>query len=207
MPVSSLTNMSVYTGDNEGLLMPKLQYRFRVRFPSGFGNGATKDLTKQVIDVTRPTVSFADIPVDVYNSTIHLAGKHSWEPVTLNLRDDVNGGVQDAVGAQLQKQFDFFEQSSAYSGNDYKFRMDIDILDGGNGGVDVGVLETWTLMGCYIENANYNSLAYSASEAVTITLSIRYDNAMQSDGEDARDGAFASITRELGTLASASAST
>ena len=41
------------------------------------------------------------------------AGKHTWEPTTLNLREDVNNNVQKLVGEQLQKQFDFHEQPSA----------------------------------------------------------------------------------------------
>ena len=50
----------------------------------------TTELTKQVVDVTRPNVSFEQITVDVYNSRVYLAGKHTWEPITLNLREDVS---------------------------------------------------------------------------------------------------------------------
>jgi hypothetical protein len=163
----------------QGLLMPKLKYRFRVSL-EGFGAGApTQELTKQVVDVTRPTVAFDPITLDVYNSRVYLAGKHTWSPITLNVRDDVNGGVSKLVGQQLQKQFDFYEQSSAASGIDYKFLTRIEILDGGNGADTVGVLETWEIYGCYLENVNYNNLAYNANEAATVQMSIKYDNAIQ----------------------------
>ena len=59
--------------------------------------------------------------IDVYNSRVYLAGKHTWEPITLNLREDVNNNVQKLVGEQLQKQFDFYEQSSAASGKDINY--------------------------------------------------------------------------------------
>ena len=108
-----------------------------------------------------------------------MAGKHTWEPITLNLREDVSNNVQKLVGEQLQKQFDFFEQSSAASGADYKFVTRIEILDGGNGANTAGVLETFELYGCYLESANYNQLAYATSDAVTVALTIRYDNAIQ----------------------------
>jgi len=198
MPTASLAHMSVRVdGTNQTLLMPKLQYRFRVKV-SGFGTSAPQtDLTRQVVDVTRPSVSFTDIPVDVYNSVVHIAGKHSWDPLTLNLRDDANKQVQLLVGQQIQKQFDFYDQSSAYSGQDYKFRMYIEILDGGNGTKAATVLETFEVLGCYIESANYNSLAYSASEPVTITLSIRFDNALQTPRETA--GLGVAVQRALGT--------
>ena len=82
------------------------------------------------------------VTLDVYNSKVYLAGKHTWEPITLNLREDVNNNVQKLVGEQLQKQFDFFEQSAAASGSDYKFLTRIEILDGGNGALSCGAGQT-----------------------------------------------------------------
>lgn len=186
MAISTLSKITVplASGDsasNQGLLMPKLQYRFRVSLENFGVSTPTTELTKQVIDVTRPNVSFEQMTIDVYNSRVYLAGKHTWEPITLNLREDVNNNVQKLVGEQLQKQFDFFEQSSAASGLDYKFTTRIEILDGGNGANTPNVLETFELYGCYCESANYNSLAYSNStDPVSVTLNIRYDNAIQS---------------------------
>jgi hypothetical protein len=139
----------------------------------------TTELTKQVIDVTRPTVNFEELEIPIYNSRAYLAGRPTWEPITLNLREDVNNSVQKLVGEQLQKQFDFFEQSSAASGIDYKYTTRIEILDGGNGANTPNVLETFELYGCFIQNANYNTLAYSSNEPVTIQLAMRYDNAIQ----------------------------
>jgi len=186
MAISTLSKITVplASGDsasNQGLLMPKLQYRFRVSLENFGVSTPTTELTKQVIDVTRPNVSFEQMTLDVYNSRVYLAGKHTWEPITLNLREDVNNNVQKLVGEQLQKQFDFYEQSSAASGQDYKFTTRIEILDGGNGANVPNVLETFELYGCYCESANYNSLAYSNStDPVSVTLVIRYDNAIQS---------------------------
>ena len=184
MAISTLSKLTVPLDSNasassQGLLMPKLQYRFRVTLENFGVSTPTTELTKQVVDVTRPTVSFDQITLDAYNSRVYLAGKHTWEPISLNLRDDVTGQVQKLVGEQLQKQFDFYEQSSAASGADYKFVTRIEILDGGNGANEINVLETFELYGCYVENANYNQLAYSSSDAVTVALSIRYDNAIQ----------------------------
>ena len=86
---------------------------------------------------------------------------------------------QSSASQQIQKQFDFFEQSSAASGIDYKFTARIEMLDGGNGASAPNVLETWEMYGAYIENVNYNTLAYNTSEPATITMSVRYDNAIQ----------------------------
>jgi hypothetical protein len=179
----SLFNMTVASdnaGGNQGLLMPKLQFRFRVNFLNfGLGSTAGLALTKQVIDCSRPQLQFQEITLPVYNSTLYLAGKHTWTALTVNIRDDASGSVSKAVGQQLQKQLDFVEQASAATGQDYKFQTNIEILDGGNGTAAPVVLETWELYGCFLVNANYNTLNYATNEVVTIGLSIRYDNAIQ----------------------------
>lgn len=179
----SLFNMTVASdnaGGNQGLLMPKLQFRFRVNFLNfGVGSTAGLALTKQVMDVTRPNVTFGDITLNVYNSTLKLAGKHTWSDVTCKVRDDASGSVSKAVGQQLQKQMDFVEQASAATGQDYKFQTNIEVLDGGNGTAAPIVLETWELYGCYLKTANYDSLNYATNDAATISLTIVYDNAIQ----------------------------
>ena len=185
MPITTLTNISVPTegaGSNSSLLMPKLQYRFRV-FLDNFGTtGAadgTREISRQVVDVTRPNVSFEQMTIEAYNSRTYLAGKHTWDPITLTLREDANNNVQKIVGQQIQRQFDFYEQSSAVSSGTYKFQTRIEILDGGNGAQGANIIDRFHLVGCYIESANYNTLAYATNEPVTTTLSIRYDNAIQ----------------------------
>ena len=184
MAVASLTKMTVPLGSDQsanaqGLLMPKLKYRFRVSLENFGVSTPRTELTKQVIDVARPSLTFENIPIEVYNSKVNLAGKHTWAPITLNVRDEVTNNVSRLVGEQLQKQFDFVEMASAASGIDYKFQTKIEILDGGNGASDPTVLETWELYGCYLTEANYNDLNYSSNEPVTIGLNITYDNALQ----------------------------
>jgi hypothetical protein len=202
MSISTLSKLTVplasdQSASSQGLLMPKLQYRFRVSLENFGVSTPTTELTKQVIDITRPTLDFADMDIHVYNSVVRLAGKHTWNDITINLRDDVTGQVQKLVGEQLQKQFDFFEQSSAASGIDYKFTTRIEILDGGNGANVPNVLETWEIYGCYIKNANYQTLAYANSEPVTIQLALRYDNAIQSP---VGTGVGTAVGRALGTF-------
>lgn len=180
----SLVNMSVATdnaGTNQTMLMPKLQFRFRVLFSNlGVANDSGLFLTQQVVECKRPTVNFAEVNIPIYNSTIKLAGKHTWQDITITVRDDSSGTVSEAVGQQLQKQLDFVEQASAATGQDYKFQTNIEILDGGNGGVDPVVLESWELYGCFLGQVDYQSLNYGTSDPVTIQMTIRYDNAVQS---------------------------
>jgi len=189
MPSSSLNKMTVplasdQSASTQGLLMPKLRYRFRVMFENLGANGApTTELTKQVVSFARPNLSFEPITLPIYNSTLKLAGRHTWADVAVEIRDDASGNVSKLIGQQIQKQMDFLEMSSAASGIDYKFLTRFEILDGGNGNGanEPVVLESWELYGCYIVSADYGPMAYGTNEAVAITLNISYDNANQGE--------------------------
>jgi hypothetical protein len=205
MPITSLNNMGVPTeGGNQVLLMPKLKYRFRVTL-LGFGVAAATELTKQVVDVTRPKVNFEEIMLDVYNSKVYLAGKPSFETLTLNLRDDATGEVQKLVGQQIQKQFDFLEQASARSGIDYKFTTRIEVLDGGNGTLNPVVLETINCYGCIVMNADYGDMNYGTNEAATVALTIRFDNMDQTGADNTSIGIGNSVARTLGAAVTGAA--
>jgi hypothetical protein len=203
MAISSLTKFTVplasdQSASSQGMLMPKLKFRFRVIFEN-FGVSSPKtELTKQVQDFKRPNLTFEPIAIDLYSSKMYLAGRHEWETVTCTLRDDAQGNVAKLVGEQLQKQFDFAEQSSASSGIDYKFTSRLEILDGGNGANTPVVLETWEMYGCFLSAADYGDLNYATNEAVTIALTIRYDNALQTP---TGYGVGSAVARTLGSVA------
>lgn len=202
MSISTLSKLSVplasdQSASSQGLLMPKLQYRFRISFENFGVSTPTTELTKQVVDAKRPNLTFDTIELPIYNSRVYMAGKHKWEPITVNLRDDATGQVQKLVGEQLQKQFDFFEQSSAASGIDYKFTTRLEMLDGGNGANVATVLETWEMYGCFLTAADYGAVNYGTNDPVQIALTIQFDNAIQSPQGT---GIGTAVGRGLGTL-------
>jgi len=187
MAIASLSKFTVPLSTNQsassqGLLMPKLKYRFRATFINFGVTSPTTELTKQVVDIKRPNVNFNPITIDVYNSKVHLQGKPEWQDTTINVRDDTTGQVSQLVGEQIQKQFDFLEQASAPSGIDYKFSVVYDILDGGNGNTTPSILESWELDGCFLSQVDYGDMAYNSSDPVQIALTIKFDNAIQTFG-------------------------
>jgi hypothetical protein len=203
MAVSSLQRMTVplasdQSSSTQGLLMPKLKYRFRVMFENFGISKPTTELTKQVVSFARPNLTFEEITLPVYNSTLKLAGKHSWADTTCEIRDDAGGNVTRLVGEQFQKQLDFFEMASAASGIDYKFTTRFEILDGGNGAAEPVVLETWELYGCYLKGADYGGMNYGESAPVTISMTIAFDNASQ--GAPQTSGLGFAIGRTVGDV-------
>jgi hypothetical protein len=199
----TLNNFGVPTdGDGSvatGILQPKLNYRFRVQV-AGFGAGtganadATKEFTRQVMNVTRPKITHESIPVDSYNSRMYMMGKHTWEPVTITLRDDVANNLTKLVGGQLQSQLDHKSQRGAAAGTDYKFSTLIEILNGNDG----TPIEQIQLEGCFLQNVDYSQTDYSNSEPVQIVLTVQYDNAVFTDPQIMPDQTFSNNSSILG---------
>jgi len=177
--VETLSKFGVpINGTRTGQFQPKIRHRFRVRVINFGPIAGGLELTQQVVNAARPNVSFEETPLHSYNSIMYFSGKATWQTLQMEIRDDITNSVSRLVGHQLQKQMNFFEQTSAAAGINYKFTTIIEILDGGN----EAVFEQWTLEGCFLQSVDYQQLDYSSSEAVTISLTIRYDNATLADG-------------------------
>lgn len=180
----SLKKFGVPTVNSDAtvVLMPKLQYRFSVDFIN-FGTGLqTADfdqLSRNITNISKPTLQHDEVVLDVYNSKIFMAGKHTWSPITITFRDDVNNKTSAAINSQVNRQVNHLEQSAPAAALAYKFKMSIRSLTGENiREADAHTLDRWDLFGCYIDNINYNEAAYSTSEPMTITISVKYDNAI-----------------------------
>lgn len=168
-----------------GILMPKLKYRFRVTMLGGFaGEPDARVLTQNVMTVDRPTYNTEEVVLDSYNSKVYIQGKHNWEPINLAVRDDISNAVSRLVGAQIQRQLNHFQQTTPAAGNDYKFDMQVEVLDGTNAGAS----EVWFLEGCYLQNVAYDSNDYSVSEPLMITMTVRFDNATHYQGDNDVNG-------------------
>lgn len=184
MSTLSKFGVPISGGQRNGLLHPKQGYRFRVRF-SGFGlDQLNREMTQQIVSVTRPGYSQEVITIDSYNSKAYIAGKHEWSTVEVTMRDDITNAINSAIGAQMQKQVNHYEQTSAVSGSNYKFNMSIDSLDGTNN----EELESWDLEGCWISEVSQPEGDYSSSEANIISMTVRYDNALQRQGPNSNEG-------------------
>lgn len=183
--MATLSNFGI-PGAGPGILHPRMKNKFRITFldmgrliPGT--NQNSKNLTMQVTNLTLPNVSFAEVTLHRYNSVAYVAGKHEWQPINITVEDDITGLAATVIKGQLETQQRLIGAdatpnprwlNTAATGSDYKFGARIDQLDG-----DEGVVQTWVLEGCYIASAEFGDRDYSASEAATITLSVRYDHA------------------------------
>jgi len=171
-------------GVNQGILHPKQKYRFRVMWYNfGLGIGLNT-MTASVMTCTRPKVTSEEIKLDSYNSVAYIIGKHSFDTVEIKLRDDITNSIVSTIGAQVQKQMNHFEQTSAVAGINYKFQMEIHSLDGTTN----EELESWFLEGCFIQSAAYGDGDYASGDAQEVTLTVRFDNATNLAGINTNNG-------------------
>ena len=145
-------------------------------------SGTGTNITRQLTTFTRPQLEFEEIPLHRYNSIAFVAGKHNWTETSVTLEDDLTGLASSAIQAQLESQQRLIGAdgtngqwlNAAPTAAAYKFAMRLEQLDGNE-----VVTEAWLMEGCWIKSAEYGELDYSASEAVTIQLTIRFDHARQ----------------------------
>jgi 5-enolpyruvylshikimate-3-phosphate synthase len=179
--MATLSNFGI-PGAGSGILHPRLKNKFRISFLNMgqlVPGTNTRNLTMQVTNITLPNLTFEEVILHRYNSTAYIAGKHSWEPITVTVEDDITGLAATVVKAQLETQqriigvdLDGRWLNTAATGSDYKFGAKIEQLDGNE-----GVVQTWILEGAMITGSDFGDRDYSASEAATITMQIRFDHA------------------------------
>lgn len=169
-------------GIGTGILQPKLKNLFRVTFANMGGGTDSQPLSLQAITATRPSLSFEEVQLDRYNSRAFVAGKHTFEPMTVVFEDDVTGTASRVIQEQLQAQQWLIGAEGPWlgkgeEGSIYKFVTYLDMLDGKE-----QVIERWTMEGCYLSAVDYTDLGYAESAAVQISCTIRYDHARQDIG-------------------------
>lgn len=183
--MATLSQMGI-PGAGFGILHPKQRHRWQITFVGlgrlvGGAESLSREITRQATTVSRPNLTFGEVPIHRYNSVAYVAGKHEWSPVNLTVEDDITGLASSAVQAQLETQQRLIGAdlpgawlNSGATGSDYKFGTILQLLDGNE-----GTVEQWRLEGCFILSADYGDLDYSDSGAATINLQLRYDHARQ----------------------------
>ena len=169
-------------GVGTGILHPRQKNRWRITFANLGGGVDSQPLSMQAVTVTRPVLAFEEIQLDRYNSRAWIAGKYTFEPITLSFEDDVTGTASKVIQEQLQKQQWLIGAegqwlAAAGEASIYKFVTYLDMLDGND-----QTTERWTVEGCWFQQVDYTDLDMAASDAVLITTTLRYDHARQNIG-------------------------
>jgi len=176
--VSTINDIGI-PGVGSGILHPKHKNRWRVTFANMGGGTDSQPVSMQAIRFMRPKLNFAEIELHRYNSIAYIAGKHSWDPITFVLQDDVTGTASAVLNTQFQAQQWLIGAegqwlATAGEGSLYKFVTYCDMLDGND-----QVIEKWTIEGCWIQAGNWGELDYSTGDPIELEMTIRFDHARQ----------------------------
>ena len=169
--------------DGGGIAQPRLKHKWAVTFQNLAGD--SEPLRANAIQADRPKLSFEEVVLDRYNGRAYVAGKYTFEPLNITFEDDLNGGVQSALQQQLELQQNIIGLNSAprlpsaAAGQDYKFAIKMDLLDG-----NTSVVESYILEGCFIQNIDNGDVDYAASESIKVTVTFRFDHARQNVNPD-----------------------
>lgn len=156
-------------------IQPKLKFKFRVRFVNFGGLESASysfDATQQVLSVARPKISFTPVEMGTYAGKIKVFNKPTFENISLRFRDDMANKLAEALGSQLQRQYDFNEGRYAVSSGSAKFTMFIETLDGIN---DLRSIDAFKLEGCFIQTIDFGEFNYTESTGNEISMDISYD--------------------------------
>ena len=171
-------------GVGNGILQPKAKNRWRAIFNglggvSGSNAGIPNDLSLQCITATRPSLSWEEVQLDRYNARVYVLGKHTFEPATLTIEDDITNRATHAIQSQLELQQRLIGASgpwlnAAPTAFSYKFAMQLEMLDGNE-----AVTESWIYEGCALQAVNWGEMDYATGEKVVIDITVRFDHARQ----------------------------
>ena len=120
----------------------------------------------------RPTINFETVELHHMNIVRYVKGKGQWQTLDITLYDPIVPSGAQAVMEWVRLGHESVTGRNGYS-DFYKKDVTFNVL-----GPVGDKIEEWTLKGAYIENANFGDMDFASSDAVEITLTLRYDYAI-----------------------------
>ena len=118
----------------------------------------------------RPSVTIGEQTLEFINSKRYLAGKLSYETISVTLYDPIAPSGAQQVMEWVRTHTETVSGRSGYA-DFYKRDCQLKMLD------PVGtVVELWDLKGCFLTNAGFGDLDYGTEDPTEISLTIRFDN-------------------------------
>ena len=143
---------------------PKLKNRFIMQI-----DGIPAFMIKTA---NRPQITFDEVTLEHMNVTRYVKGKGRWQTLQCTLYDPIVPSSAQAVMEWVRLSHESVTGRDGYS-DFYKKDVTFHVL-----GPVGDVVEEWTLKGAWIQDANFNDLAFDSNDVADITLTLRYDYAI-----------------------------
>lgn len=165
-------------GGDAGAFEPQRQNNWLFQFPSTLSSGDQLLLLMSLDSGFLPKASNEEIEINVLNRKLYVAGPRRYEAGTLVLKDFVD---KDTAGSLAVWHNSVYFPSSGggtvFMPGDYKQNCSI-LLFAPNGSMQ----RVWTLAGCWPSSVDYGTLDMKSADFVSISVTIRYDEATYEGG-------------------------
>ncbi len=141
----------------------------------GRGTGAFSQAELLVLQsASRPNLKFEEPEMHHNQEVAYFAGKQTWEPVTMTWYDqqqdpDVSKGIYQWIETVVNMQSIKVAHPSLY-----KRTASLLMIDGAG-----QTSESWTMLGTWPQNSNWQELDYTSTEIMTMEVTMRYDRAVR----------------------------
>lgn len=143
---------------------PLRKNRFIFRFPSDLG---IQEWT--VESASRPNIQIASTEIQFLNTSTWVAGRYTWQTINITFRDLIGPSTSQAIMEWIRLCSESVTGRQGYAVG-YKRDTELEMLDPTG-----AVVQKWILKGCWLSDANFDSLAYSDDAIATITATLRPD--------------------------------
>jgi hypothetical protein len=120
----------------------------------------------------RPQYTFEETVIDWVNTKRYLAGKMAFNELSIELHDAIAPSGAQQVMEWIRLAHESVSGRGGYA-DFYKRDIQLKMLD------PVGtVVELWDIKGAWVREANFNELAMDNNDTASISITVRYDNAV-----------------------------
>ena len=120
----------------------------------------------------RPQIQFESVTLDHINVKRYVKGKGEWQTLDITLYDPVVPSAAQAVMEWVRLSHESVTGRDGYS-DFYKKNVTFNVL-----GPVGDIVEEWQLVGAYVETANFGEMDWATTDAINITVTLRYDYAI-----------------------------
>jgi len=121
----------------------------------------------------RPSLTFDETVIDYINTKRYVAGKQTWNPMSITLHDPIAPSAAQKVMDWVRICFEPLTGRMGYAAF-YKKNITLKVLD-----PQGTVVELWDIIGAWVQDSNWGDLDYASSDNVEIAATLRFDNAIQ----------------------------
>jgi len=146
---------------------PKRKNRFVLEFPSELGIESFNVQTSG-----KPTIEIGSTEIQYMNTSTFVAGRYKWAAIDIEFIDVIGPSTTQKVMEWVRLHAESATGRMGYAVG-YKKNLVLKALD------PVGVeVEKWTMIGCFITNASFDSYDYGADDISKVKINVQPDRCL-----------------------------